>query len=729
MESFEKQFNQPKPPEETKNPELKQETTPVSELAQKPPENLNESDENTKENQEKNLKLEGIRQEVENIGDRLGKPIDEGIKESVVMFKANDLPTSDFCEGHIERGLPVPYVEVSAPNEPEERFVGQNEAFWRVAKKYNITPEEAKTSKIDEAYWEAMKECSQNEETAEYQKWNKENEKLLAKGHNLLKEFYKERQVEPDLKLEIEEDVGNFRIHNGGKNYQPVIEEEQKFTEEEKKIRAEKIEKYRAEMDEFTKFLQNKFMGDFSFEEYRKNLAEQLGDAPKEKRREILDEAQKTAEYQKARTLKIESIKRQEKELELLQSTREKIGLRPESEKLSEISRENLERLRIGFAKAAVERGMFASESEVLEAIRQEKGAVEGNMTLTVNLSPESIARFFEKGKQETLWDHLKEAGSLENMKKAPTVQGKDLHSEYISYRETAENNLKQYVPEEFQDKKPIYAALAGGTSRDLERGACPKYGNLFFELDITQLGKSSLNFNDSFANVEKKEDGTYYFDKSSLLAIEDAEEAKAIINLMKKHNRQFPTVGGMVSAEDAKKILRIDGKTSGYVEAAVFDDITPEKVKNIGVSLINKEDLKGIGNLIEKFPQFKDKFKFSVENEEVIGGLSASWLDKNFEGKVNFAKKMENADELWQEIGLKPEASFSDIRNALNSKCEELWKGIKLYVRADFHSKAQSGNIRMIRKNMWRLASKPEAKQKAELYSKLEEERLFFSG
>ncbi len=458
MENFEKQPNQLKPSEEMKN---------------------NESSKRLKESQEKSLKLEEIRHEVENIGDRIGKPIDEGIKETVVMFKANGLPTSDSCEGHIERSLPVPYVEVSAPNEPQERFVGQNEAFEKVAKKYNITIEEAKTSKIDGAYWEAKKEYSQNEETEEYKKWNKENEKLLAKGQDFLEEFYKDRQVEPNVKLQIEEGVGNFRIHNGGEDYHSVIEEEQKFTEDEKRIRTEKVEKYRAEMNEFTEFLQKKFMGDFNSAEF---------------------------------------------------------GLQPESEKLSEISKENIERLKTGFIKSTIEKGMFASEAEVLKAIEQEKEAIEEEMTLTVNLSPESIARFFEKGKQETLWDYLKETESLENIKRGPTMQGKDLHSEYISYRETAENDLKQFVPEEFQDKKPVYGALAGGTNRDSERGACPEYGNLFFELDMTQLGKSTLNFNDSFANVEKKEDGIYHFDESSLLAIDDAREAKAVVNLMKKY-------------------------------------------------------------------------------------------------------------------------------------------------------------------------------------------------
>lgn len=287
MENFEKQFNQPRPPEESKSSEpLRQETPPVTGLFPKSSKTLSESEANQKEdegkveNQEKNLKLEEIRREVEDIGDRLGKPIDEGIKETVVMFKANELPTSDSCEGHIESGLSVPYVQVSVPNEPDERFIGQNEAFDKVAEKYNITVEEARTSKIDEAYWEAMKECSQNEETEGYKNWNEENGKLLTKGRDLLDEFYRKRQVEPSLKLQIEEGVGNFRIHNGGEDYQPVIEEERAFTEEEKKARAEKVEKYRSEMKEFTEFLRKKFMGSFNFEEYGKNLAEQLPDTP-----------------------------------------------------------------------------------------------------------------------------------------------------------------------------------------------------------------------------------------------------------------------------------------------------------------------------------------------------------------------------------------------------------------------------------------------------------------
>ncbi len=210
-------------------------------------------------NEKKILELEKIREEVKNIADRTGKPIDKNIRETVVMFEANGLSTSSSCEGHIEKGLVVPYMEVSTPNEPEERFINQNKIFEKVAKKYNITPEQVKTSKINEAYWEAMKECSRNEETEEYKNWKEKNKKLMQKAAKLLEEFYKERQVELNIKLQIDETADSFRIHNGGEDYNPIIETEQKFSEKEKKIRSEKLKKYRAEMEVFTKFLKDRY--------------------------------------------------------------------------------------------------------------------------------------------------------------------------------------------------------------------------------------------------------------------------------------------------------------------------------------------------------------------------------------------------------------------------------------------------------------------------------------
>jgi len=209
--------------------------------------------------QEKSLKLDRIRWEVESWVDANGMGIDRNIKETVIMLNALDLPTSQSCEGHIDSGIPVPWVRIEAPDEPEERFIGQNAAFEKVAKKYNITLEEAKRAKIGAAYWEAMKECSKNDETEEYKKWLVENKILMDKTKKLLGEFYKNREVDPKVKLKIYELQGSFEVHNGGADYKPIIEAEKKLSEQEKKARAEKLEKYRAEMQEFTKFLKDKY--------------------------------------------------------------------------------------------------------------------------------------------------------------------------------------------------------------------------------------------------------------------------------------------------------------------------------------------------------------------------------------------------------------------------------------------------------------------------------------
>jgi len=154
----------------------------------------------------------------------------------------------------------APWVEISAPDEPEEKFIEQDTAFEKVSKKYKIPVEKAKRMLNLDAYWEAIKECSKNGETDEFQEWRQENQKLMQKAKNFLDEFYKDRKVEPNIKLEIEEGVeGDFRIYNGGEDYNPIIEEDKKLSEEEKKIISEKLEKYQGEMKKFTKFLKDKY--------------------------------------------------------------------------------------------------------------------------------------------------------------------------------------------------------------------------------------------------------------------------------------------------------------------------------------------------------------------------------------------------------------------------------------------------------------------------------------
>jgi Ni,Fe-hydrogenase III large subunit len=89
-----------------------------------------------------------------------------------------------------------------------------------------------------------------------YKIWRKENKKLLKKAKKFLDEFYKNREVHSDIKLEIEIfGNGSFRIQNGGKYYKPVNDLSRKEKREVKKM----LEKFREEMNAFTEFLKNKY--------------------------------------------------------------------------------------------------------------------------------------------------------------------------------------------------------------------------------------------------------------------------------------------------------------------------------------------------------------------------------------------------------------------------------------------------------------------------------------
>jgi len=60
--------------------------------------------------------IASIRERVDSIADKLGMPIDPGIKETVVAIQAHGLATSGSCEGHFRNGvLSIPWVAIETP--------------------------------------------------------------------------------------------------------------------------------------------------------------------------------------------------------------------------------------------------------------------------------------------------------------------------------------------------------------------------------------------------------------------------------------------------------------------------------------------------------------------------------------------------------------------------------------------------------------------------------------
>ncbi len=54
-------------------------------------------------------------QEVEGLADRLGKPIDPLIRPVVSALRAHGFPTTGSCQGHLSRGHPYPWIEITPP--------------------------------------------------------------------------------------------------------------------------------------------------------------------------------------------------------------------------------------------------------------------------------------------------------------------------------------------------------------------------------------------------------------------------------------------------------------------------------------------------------------------------------------------------------------------------------------------------------------------------------------
>lgn len=219
-----------------------------------------------KEKSEKELQWEKKMEEINEITDAKGKGIDEGIKETVVAFHINELHTNDSCEGHFDRGSPAPYIEVTAPHRPETRFVGEKELYERIAEKYNISVDELLRSDNEKAWAEVQQALNKMEETQEYKEWNQKNEKLKNNILKLLDEFYDKRHVSPDTRLEVEDMVEGFRVHNGGEDYRIFIEMggegknmRETLHDTEKIQLSERTARYKKEMKDFTEFLKKKY--------------------------------------------------------------------------------------------------------------------------------------------------------------------------------------------------------------------------------------------------------------------------------------------------------------------------------------------------------------------------------------------------------------------------------------------------------------------------------------
>lgn len=152
------------------------------------------------------------RAEIDQIVDKLGHGVDEGIKEAVTALRMYDFPTNQSCEGHLEKHQPYPWIEVCAP-EPGELPKGKSQ---------------------------------------EKEAWRKENLRHRQRIMSLMEEFYTGRQTSFDARLALSgRGVSGFRLQSMGAEIMAILSEAE---------RQEKFTLYRREMDDFTAFLRQKYL-------------------------------------------------------------------------------------------------------------------------------------------------------------------------------------------------------------------------------------------------------------------------------------------------------------------------------------------------------------------------------------------------------------------------------------------------------------------------------------
>lgn len=177
---------------------------------------------------EKEIKWKNVEKEVDNIKNESihGLGIDPKIRRTVIALNVFGIDTIMSCEGHLDRGQGVPYVEISAHGTAQMRLDSDNAYVQQ-----------------RHAEYERLKERSISI-----------NKKLLNKLQNYLDEFYKDRDVKQDCRLIAEmNSYGVIRLKNFG---------EQSEQEADSSERLANLTVFQGEMEKFGKFLEDKFFKD-----------------------------------------------------------------------------------------------------------------------------------------------------------------------------------------------------------------------------------------------------------------------------------------------------------------------------------------------------------------------------------------------------------------------------------------------------------------------------------
>jgi len=348
----------------------------------------------------------------------------------------------------------------------------------------------------------------------------------------------------------------------------------------------------------------------------------------------------------------------------------------PTQSQLEVLSAINLSHIEDDFISQAISQERFIDKEAALSAINDSEQTIRNHHALTVNMSAASILRLRQVGKLETYWGYADQTTQSPSI---ATGNNKAHHDRYQEYRKLAEDSLRPYAPPEVQNNHPVYAALAGPTELKVRTGAAPEYGNWHVVLTEDVAQRAVYHFADSHAAIEVTDKGELTFDKSAILAYGDVFRAKAVADMAREHNQSL-TIGmigglGIVSKMNAERFIKPNGKSPGYIEAAIFDEISLEKISAVVGKLRTPQELAAAAPILLDPGTLKDKIHLQIGDE--VEPFVAKWLARHFPGSVP-PENLEDIDTaLFASFGLTPESTYEEVARTLDEQAAARWPKI----------------------------------------------------
>lgn len=174
-------------------------------------------------------------EQLRQITDALGKGIDPGIFDTVVALTVLGIPTVASCEGHLERAIAAPWIDVEPPE-----VLNLRQQLRELQDQEGVQRTPGATYLPSEAVTHLRQEIKTRQLAARRQ--------LLA----ALDAFYRDRWVPADRRLIItsREWLGRSRLECQGTDFQEVVEPA---------TRQQKLVEYQQEMQAFTAYLRARY--------------------------------------------------------------------------------------------------------------------------------------------------------------------------------------------------------------------------------------------------------------------------------------------------------------------------------------------------------------------------------------------------------------------------------------------------------------------------------------